>query len=136
MRGYPPDTVVAEKFESLVTLGMKNTRMKDFFDLWHITKSQALTASGLHQAIAATFKARGTPIPSQPPLAFTPDFTRDEAKQRIWQAFLARSRLEAPASLYEVMLDVAALLLPVMKDAGKPSRNWHPGGPWQDRGDQ
>ena len=136
LRGYPPETVVAEKFESLVSLGMKNTRMKDFYDLWHIAKGHAFTRKVLRRAIASTFKARGTPMPSQPPTAFTPEFSLDESKQKSWAAFLARSRLQAPVSLHEVVLDLAGFLLPLAKDTERFDQAWPPGGPWHDRGER
>jgi len=134
LRGYPPETVIAEKFESIVSLGMKNTRMKDFYDLWHIAKARGFEGKVLQQAVASTFKARGTPIPSRPPTAFTPEFSLDEAKQKNWEAFLARSRLQAPPSLHEVILVLAGFLLPLAMDTQMRKRTWPPGGHWQDRG--
>ena len=133
LRGYPPETVIAEKFESMVSLGMKNTRMKDFYDLWHIAKARRFEGNVLQQAVASTFKARGTPLPAQPPTAFTPEFSLDEAKQKTWAAFLARSRLQAPTSLHEVVLDLEGFLLPLAMDTERFRRIWPPGGPWQGR---
>jgi hypothetical protein len=134
LRGYPAETVIAEKFESMVSLGMKNTRMKDFYDLWHIAKARGFKGEVLQQAVASTFGARGTPMPSQPPTAFTPEFSLDEAKQKSWAAFLARSRLQGPTGLHEVVLDLAGFLLPLTTDTKRFGRTWSPGGPWQDRG--
>jgi predicted nucleotidyltransferase component of viral defense system len=136
LRGYPPETVVAEKFECLVSLGMKNTRMKDIYDLWYMAKARGFKGEVLRQAVVSTFKARGTPLPSQSPTAFTPEFSRDEAKQKMWEAFLARSRLQAPSGLHEVMLDLTTFLLPLAMEAETFRQTWPPGGPWQELGEE
>ncbi|MEX2218061.1 MAG: nucleotidyl transferase AbiEii/AbiGii toxin family protein [Phycisphaerales bacterium] len=69
LRAYPRETVIAEKLEALVTLGIANTRMKDFFDLWTIARSFPFDARTLARAIRATFERRRTTIPSGMPLA-------------------------------------------------------------------
>lgn len=134
LRGYPPETVVAEKLESLVSLGMKNSRMKDIYDLWIISRAMPFRFGQLREAVEATFKARGTALPPWPPLAFTADFHADAAKQRSWRAFLERSELEAPPSLGEALGQVGGFLRPVVENSGKGQLLWPPGGPWQDRG--
>lgn len=136
LRAYPPETVVAEKLESLVALGMKNSRMKDIYDLWIISRLMPFSYGRLRKAVASTFQARGTALPAWPPVAFTPDFSHDEGKQQMWRAFLARSRLEAPDSLDDVLHDVAAFVQPVEDQVGRPGWRWPPGGPWQDRGSE
>lgn len=128
--------MIAEKFESIVLLGMKNTRMKDFYDLWYIAKARGFKGEVLQQAVVSTFKARGTPLPSQSPTAFSPEFSLDEAKQKSWTAFLARSRLQAPTRLHEVVLDLAGFLLPLAMDTETFRQTWPPGGPWQERGEE
>jgi predicted nucleotidyltransferase component of viral defense system len=90
LRAYPPETVIAEKFEAIVTLGEANTRIKDYFDLWmlrqHFTLDQALVAA----AIRATFARRNTDIPAQTPDGLTDHFASDVARTQLWQAFLKR----------------------------------------------
>jgi len=73
LRAYPPETVVAEKLEALVSLGIRNSRMKDFFDLWIMAKTFDFDGSILAAAIGATFARRQTAIPSEKPVAFTPE---------------------------------------------------------------
>jgi len=51
---------VAEKFQALVTLGMANTRMKDFYDLWMLARSFEFDGDRLASAIGATFEQRRT----------------------------------------------------------------------------
>lgn len=74
LRAYPKESVVAEKLEAIVKLGMANSRMKDFYDLWVPAQRFEFENATLAAAIDATFKTRRTPLPSSLPLAFTVDF--------------------------------------------------------------
>jgi len=88
--------VVAEKLEAIVTFGMGNSRMKDYFDLRALAKEGAVGPGTLAQAIAATFARRGTPLPTELPLGLSDEFAGDRTKLAQWGAFLRRNRLEAP----------------------------------------
>ena len=90
---YNRETVIAEKFEAMVLLGIGNTRMKDFYDLWYLSQHFTFEGSLLGRAIAATFERRRTPIPTDTPLALTSEFTEDETKQRQWLAFVRKGKL-------------------------------------------
>jgi predicted nucleotidyltransferase component of viral defense system len=90
---YNRETVIAEKFEAMVLLGIGNTRMKDFYDLWYLSQHFAFEGSLLSRAIAATFDRRHTAIPTDTPLALTSEFANDETKQRQWIAFVKKGRL-------------------------------------------
>ena len=72
LRVYPRETVVAEKFEAVVRLGIANTRMKDFYDLWAMATMFEFSGGSLAEALAATFQRRGTPLPVEPPAALAP----------------------------------------------------------------
>ena len=95
LRVYPVYTVIAEKYHAMVVLGLANSRMKDFYDLAVIAQRTEVQGAILAQAIAATFARRTTPLPAQPPVALTREFSEDPAKQRQWQAFLNKSRIDA-----------------------------------------
>lgn len=97
LRVYPRATVVAEKLEAIVSLGMANSRMKDYFDLRALASEGVLDARSLAEAIAATFGRRGTTLPDELPLGLTDEFAQDAAKRSQWRAFLGKSRLDAPA---------------------------------------
>ena len=99
LRTYPRETVVAEKFEALVHLGLANTRMKDFYDLWVIATTFAFRGDSLVTALAATFDCRGTPVPTETPVALRSAFVRDATKQAQWTAFLGRLGLSPNPSL-------------------------------------
>jgi predicted nucleotidyltransferase component of viral defense system len=97
LRVYPRETVYAEKLEAIAHLGIANSRMKDYFDLLALAREDAMDATTLARAIAATFERRSTPLPEAMPLGLTPEFARDAGKRQQWNAFLNRNRLEAPA---------------------------------------
>jgi hypothetical protein len=92
--------VVAEKFEALVRLDAQNTRMKDFFDLELLLKSDPPDRELLSKAIRATFERRGSELPADVPTGLSDGFARD--KQVIWNAFLRKNGLE-PVPLAEVI---------------------------------
>jgi Nucleotidyl transferase AbiEii toxin, Type IV TA system len=88
---YPKETVVAEKFEAIVKLGIANTRMKDFYDLEVLARTFEFEGELLAKAIRTTFANRATELPSKGiPFAFTTEFHGDQNKKRQWTAFLRR----------------------------------------------
>lgn len=110
---YPPETVIAEKFEAMVSLGMANTRLKDYFDIWQLARTMEFHGPTLAKAIDATFRRRGTPIPQEPPLALTRVFGTDPDRQAQWRRFLARGHIsEAPEGLADVVEQLARFLMP------------------------
>lgn len=119
LRVYPRAAVVAEKLEAIVSLGMANSRMKDYFDLRALAHEGALDAQLLANAIAATFKRRGTAVPVDVPLGLSDEFARDAAKRALWKAFLGKSRLDAPM-LDEVIEEVRRFVAEPLKLARHP----------------
>jgi hypothetical protein len=97
LRVYPRASVMAEKMDAIVSLGMANTRMKDYFDLLALTREGAVTPALLTDALVATLGRRRTTLPDGLPLGLAEDFAQDIGKQRQWSAFLTKSRLDAPA---------------------------------------
>lgn len=96
LRAYPRYTVVAEKLEAITSLGMANSRMKDFFDLWVLTRHSDLHTEILRRAVTATFERRGTPLPTSETVGLSDEFAADETKRTQWRAFIARNKLTAP----------------------------------------
>jgi hypothetical protein len=135
LRAYPRETVVAEKFQAMVMLGMGNSRMKDFYDLWILARRFAFTGATLAQAIQATFQRRHTDLPTQAPLALSAEFWGDRTKISQWSAFLRKSSLDAEGtSLDQVILFLRDFLMPpaVALAAGETFvREWPAGGPWK-----
>ncbi|WP_197341380.1 nucleotidyl transferase AbiEii/AbiGii toxin family protein [Ralstonia solanacearum] len=95
LRAYPKHTVVAEKFHAACLLGMANTRMKDYFDLWVLLTEDTLDPGELLGAAQATFTRRGLTIPEEIPAGLSDTFARDATKQQQWAAFLKKNRLPA-----------------------------------------
>jgi len=97
LRVYPRYTVVAEKLEAIIALGMINSRLKDYFDLWTVLRSSQLDQHILRQAIVATLHRRHTALPSSLPLRLSDDFAEDLDKISQWNAFITRNKLNAPS---------------------------------------
>jgi hypothetical protein len=134
IRAYPREAVVAEKLHAMVHLGLTNSRMKDFFDIWFLCREFSFDGPSLRDAVVATFERRATPIPIEPPVALTTTFALDAAKQMQWKAFLSRSKaMEANVTLSEVIEGIAPFLLPTLQNevTGTMPTTWTPGGPWR-----
>lgn len=133
---YSRYTVVAEKYQAMVTLGMLNSRMKDFFDLWIMARRLAFDGQILAEAIAATFTRRGIAVPMEAPTALTDAFVEEPIKRAQWGAFVRKNRLDAEAGdLPTVIAELRDFLLPVSlaAAAGSPfSQHWPAGGPWRE----
>lgn len=135
LRVYPKETVVAEKFQAMVALGIANSRMKDFFDLWVLAKQTDFDGQVLANAIAATFKCRRTALPKDKPLALTERFGRDAVKQTQWQAFLRKGRLTIEAGSLEAVIGVLDQFLTpptiALVEGKEFNRHWFPNGQWR-----
>lgn len=83
LRAYPPEVVIAEKFEAMVKLGTANSRMKDFFDIWMLAREQTFSMARLRRAIVATFERRKTALPQGVPTALTEAFLKDPEKIKL-----------------------------------------------------
>ena len=97
LRAYPKYTVVAEKFHAICLLGMTNTRMKDYFDLWVLLGENTLDQAELRRAIEATFNRRKMAMPTSLPAGLSNAFAADTIKQAQWNAFLKKNRLDLVA---------------------------------------
>ena len=132
---YPPETVVAEKFQAMVALGILNSRMKDFYDLRIISKQFTFDGPKLVDAIKATFNRRRTKIPGSAPVALTDEFSMDRDKVTQWKAFLTRSGLENTAvDLPQTIEELKLFLIPPLQAAASEedyNGRWTKGGPWE-----
>ncbi len=132
---YPRETVVAEKFEAMVKLGLANSRMKDFYDIWALSREFDFDGSVLSAAIQATFKRRKTALTPTLPLALTSEFSGNPLKQTQWKAFVRRSRLKlATEGLEQVVVQIRSFLEAPVVAASQGERlkvAWAQGGPWR-----
>lgn len=134
LRAYRPETSIAEKTHAMVTLGSKNSRMRDFFDIHVLAARIAFDGAILAGAMRDTFAMRHTEFPNEMPIALTSAFAALEGKRNQWTGFIRRNRLiAAPVSLDAAVEGVAAFIGPVLGAAAQNrpfTANWPPGGPW------
>lgn len=93
LRTYPVYTVVSEKLHAIALLGMTNSRLKDYFDLYVLLERETLDPMTLANAVAATFTRRGMVLPSDMPIGLTDEFANDPSRQRLWRAFQEKNDL-------------------------------------------
>lgn len=114
---YRPEFVVAEKLEAMVALGLINSRIKDYYDLWRINRTIDITRKDLVAAVRTTFVRRGTDFPSVVPPGLTNDFA-DKQKCQLWEAFIERNGLDVEgAELEDVLKELRAELWPLILEA-------------------
>ena len=137
LRAYPRETVVAEKFQTLVRFAALTSRMKDLYDLWALATLFGFEGQVLAKAIRATFVRRQTPIPQETPAALTPAFAADPTKQTQWSGFLRRTAMSrTPDPLPLVLAQIGTFLMPPTTAIAKDvpfGEWWTPGGPWSTR---
>lgn len=131
---YQREAVIAEKLQAMVVLDIRNSRMKDFFDLWVLCRTWSFEGEPLRKAIVSTFERRSTPLPIDAPFALTDDFLLDEQKTAQWTGFLRRLRLQEEApDLKTVGRELRGFLAPVLSSDTPQALTWLPGGPWRTR---
>jgi hypothetical protein len=137
LHAYPVEAAIAEKFHAMVDLDLQDSRMKDFYDIWILSRTLAFSGHGLSEAIRYTFQRRQTSVPSAAPVALTAAFYDDPIHVRQWGAFVRRIGESALADdLKRVAGDLVEFLMPVAKAAATGTAvdhpvRWEPTGPWQ-----
>jgi predicted nucleotidyltransferase component of viral defense system len=111
LRAYPRETVIAEKFQAMVALGRANSRMKDYYDIWVLSRSYEFKGDALARAIKATFARRKTEIPTSPPEGLTKAFAEDARTKDQWAAFVKEVSID-PGPLATIVADLAVFLMP------------------------
>ncbi len=134
LKGYPPETLIAEKLHGIAFLGEINSRMKDFYDIWLLSRQHEFDGKQLSQAVQKTFARRETPIPKKIPVGLTKSFAQE--KQGMWEAFLGTFRRDddiLPDDFSEVIEQIKAFALPILENVGakrfsqsdwSPERGW------------
>jgi hypothetical protein len=125
---YSRESSIAEKFEAMVKLGQLNSRMKDFYDIWILSRQFRFELSSLAEAVNLTFEQRGTELKKSAD-AFSADFI--SSRQTIWAAFRNRLKQERiPASFQDIASELQLFLEPIIKGASSEEKVWQPAGPW------
>jgi len=131
---YPREAVVAEKFEAMVVLGDRNSRIKDFFDLYYLAKESPFDRATLSESVRRTFARRQTPIPPSEPIALTPAYWKNPSRPAQVRAFARRAGLQFPEVSEEKILNLlTSFLNPILSDLQLERQSkgvWRPGGPW------
>ena len=134
---YPKETVIAEKLQAAVYLDMQNSRMKDFCDIYWLSRFFDFDGGVLVRAIRATFKRRNTVIPGTVPVFMTQEFTGDRLKQGQWQGFIRKASIsDLPDNLEMVAAKLRQFLLLPLKAAGTDDLfryHWPADGPWRSK---
>jgi predicted nucleotidyltransferase component of viral defense system len=133
LQAYPRETVVAEKFEAMVKLGLANSRMKDLYDLVVLSSMFPFDSVVLVRALRATFERRKTPLTTELPVALTPSFADDTMKNTQWTAFARKSGARDAGELPNTVAAITRFLaLPIVKAVSAElwEATWLPGGPW------
>jgi len=134
VKAYGIETIIAEKFEASLDLVELNSRMKDFYDIWMLSRTYPFQGTTLQEAVIATCRRRSTPLISQAPV-FSREFAERSDKQAQWKTFRKKNQLpDIPEDFSAVMKDFAEFLRPVAEASENQRRfeeNWSPRGCWQ-----
>jgi predicted nucleotidyltransferase component of viral defense system len=114
LKVYSIESVISEKFEAMVKLVMLNSRMKDFYDVFTLSKTHDFDGQTLQEAIKTTFRVRQTDLPDNP-LVFKKDFHDSEEKQKQWSAFLRKTKLKDAEPVFNLVMErITDFLKPVV----------------------
>lgn len=133
LRIYPKETVIAEKFEAMVKLGIGNSRMKDFWDVRFLIKNFSFEGELLQKAIRATFANRQTAVPQTLPVALTEVFTGNSEANADWKAFIKRGRITSDTDFEVVIESLREFFTPIIEaeaDNITLEKNWTPSTGW------
>lgn len=135
LKGYPAESVVSEKFEAMVKLGLLNSRMKDFYDIWLMMGQFDFNGSGLIEALKGTFSHRETPLPEHEPLFAEEIYDKESDRQALWNTFLKRGDIKhAPKELSIAAKAIEGFLvepLNALSKGRKFNRKWKAPGLWK-----
>ena len=136
IRVYPPEAVVAEKLHAMVTLGERNSRYKDFYDVYALSQHLSFDGECLTRAVNATFERRGTAISRTLPVALTPRFYADADRAERWRNYVNRNHLPGAAldfgAVGERLISFLGERWIAMARRSVFTRSWPKGGPWGD----
>jgi len=135
LKGYPIESVVSEKFEAMVKLGLLNSRMKDFYDIWLMMHQFNFGGLKLIEALKKTFKHRKTPLPEHKPLFAEEIYDEKSDRQTLWKAFLEKGDIKfVPKKLCATAKEIENFLikpLDAIHKSHKFSKEWKSAGPWK-----
>ena len=131
------NSVIAEKLEAIISLGMLNSRMKDFFDIWFLARTFPFAAGALGDAIHATLERRATRLDPDSVDILLTDLSDDPSKQTQWRAFNQRTGIAMPDAFPDVVIAIREFLSSPMRSVTietEAALSWQAGGPWRGPG--
>ncbi|WMJ16508.1 nucleotidyl transferase AbiEii/AbiGii toxin family protein [Geobacillus proteiniphilus] len=123
IRVYSTYSVIAEKFEAMISLSVVNSRMKDFYDVFTLLSTENFDGRVLWEAIFETFQRRRTNLEKEHPV-FSPSFAEDESRNKQWKAFLQRTGIKEDLQFPFVMEKIRDFLFPVYDSILKENEYW------------
>jgi hypothetical protein len=132
IRAYPLETVIAEKLEAMARFGDRTSRLKDHYDIWVLSQSFEFSRVALSEAVASTFRQRGTALPTSMPIALTPAFAARSDKLAGWTAFLRRTTPTfAPPSFPDVLSEIRRFVEPLIIEVQPTVSKWNSKDGWR-----
>ncbi len=126
---YPIETIIAEKLQSMVYLGMINSRLKDYYDVWFLANFRSFDFDTLQKAVSQTFIHRQTTFPGETPIALSEEYANQ--KQSMWTALLRRNQImDAPQSFFEVISYLNTFFCPLIYLSENPPKSWTASSGW------
>jgi hypothetical protein len=136
LKAYARETMIAEKFLAIVVLGMRNSRMKDYFDIFFLSREFSFKGNDLVAALRATFERQRISIPGRVPLGLSAEFAADRDKRTQWRRFLIQTNaMDIENEFTKALEFIRKFLMPAAEAASKSTlfkKNWRPGGPWKE----
>jgi len=123
IEAYRMETTIAEKFHAMTDLGIRNSRLKDYFDIAWLVEHFEFEFDQVRGAIVHTFERRGSSLPKQLPLGLTETFATDAQKNTQWRAFLKKTHAHQPKTLTETVDTIVCFLEPVIALLSQESEN-------------
>lgn len=112
---YSLETIIAEKFQTMISRAEANSRMKDFYDLYTILKGGKYDRNILSEAIKATFENRQTAYLDNH-IVFSPDFTNNSDLNTRWSAFMRKLKISQELTFPTVMKYIQNELKPYWEE--------------------
>ena len=109
---YSINSVVAEKFEAFVSLGLANSRYKDFYDIYVLADRYNFDGTELMNAIKETFNHRSTSL--EEIVAFEDGFADDETRLMRWNSFVKKKKALIKLGFEETVQLLKILLFPIV----------------------
>ncbi len=135
LKGYPAESVISEKFEAMIKLGLLNSRMKDFYDIWLMMRQFDFSGTNLAEALKKTFNHRKTDLPVGKPLFAEEIYDEKSDRQTLWRTFLRKGDIkQAPDRLVTTAKEIENFLVEPLDALNKGigfSKEWKTPGQWK-----